>query len=126
MKTVKKSLKFLCVFVVLFTTIQFMQPLIVHAEAAPPVTSVNITDVSITANGHAIITVRVVGYGSISATIDGKKLSAIATRKIGNPVHTFVYQFDCGNVSDGSSHYFIFKATSLNRPRNTLMQNWVF
>lgn len=46
MKTVKKSLKFLCVFAVLLATIQFMQPLIVKAEAAPPVSSVTIKGTS--------------------------------------------------------------------------------
>ncbi|MEE3493636.1 MAG: hypothetical protein VZR06_00655 [Butyrivibrio sp.] len=118
MKTVKKSLKFLCVFAVLLATIQFMQPLIVKAEAAPPVSSVTIEGRSVV-NQHTLITVRVVGYGSVYASIDGRSIPTHNTQLIGNPVHTFIYTFDCGILNNGS-HQFIFRTTSHNRPWNTV------
>ena len=38
---------------------------------------------------------------------------------VGNPVHTFLYTFDCGILNNGS-HQFIFRTTSHNRPWNTV------
>ena len=122
MKAIMKSLKFLCVFVVLLTTIQFMHPLIVNAEAAPPVSNVTITRAEYNANGQLSVFVRVVGYGEVYASIDGRKVNSQIVQLQGNPVHAFVYRCDCGSIGSGN-HTFVVRVRSLNRPWNTLTQN---
>jgi hypothetical protein len=43
----------------------------------------------------------------------------IERQLIGNPVHTFLYTFDCGKLNNGS-HQFFFRTTSHNRLWNTV------
>ena len=120
----KNLFKVLCVFTIIVTLTLFLNPLDIKAAPANPVSSVSIERLEFS-GGHAVFTVRVVGYGSTYATIDGKSVQVRTTRLIGNPVTTFIYTVDCGVVGTGT-HRFIFRATSLNRPWNTVTQNWIF
>ena len=72
-------------------------------------------------DGHYGIVVKVTGYGTDYATLDGEKITHFQRTPFiitGTLADGFYYYYDCG-ISESGSHRFYLKMVSINSPYTT-------